>query len=140
VTTLGYARSNTLNGKLGRGEPKEEQRHKVAFGVGLFDELCVGARGESGFEGEILILAQQILHPLEHNSTSLDGHTFLIERRKTLGNLVGVDELAAIEHLGQHSIGSGGFSRSITTGYDVEFSHINCKYSKIFYKSRAQAK
>ena len=58
---------------------------------------------------------QQVLRFKLVTKASGDLGTVGVERRQALGDFVAVDELLALQGLGQHRQGSGGFSRSVTT-------------------------
>lgn len=119
-TPGGYA----FDGLLGCRQPEVEQRHEVAFGMGLFDESYVRTGGQRGFKCEVGSFRQQVVHALEHQPACFNRHAAGVERRESPGYLVGIDEFATAEHLRQYGVGRGGFSRAVASGYDVEMRHI----------------
>ena len=124
VTALAHPRCDAHDSQFRRGKPEEKQRNEVPHRVSLIDELHIGARGERRLEGEVLAGDQQVVHALQHQPPRVDSDAFGVERREALGDFVGIDEFAAVEHLRQHCIGSRCLTGAVASRYDVEFRHV----------------
>ena len=102
---------------------KKEQHCKLAFRLRPLHEFHIGTGRQRRFKCKILAFGQKIVHSLQHQPSGPDHHAFGIERRQPLCYFVGIDELPASQHFGQHGIGCSRFPCTVATRYDIEFRH-----------------
>jgi len=102
MTAVLHTLRHTLDGQVGALQPEVNQAGFVAFFAGLDDEGVVGFGGQGGFDGKVGFVTDKFLDARQHQAACGDLGTVGIERRETLGDFVAVDELLALQSLGQH--------------------------------------
>ena len=119
VAACRYSGAHAFDGELGRVQPEVEDRHGIALFVGAVNHAFEASGGQCGFDGEVFVSSEQVVHFQQHEFAGLDGCRVRAERGETLGEFVGVHELAASQHFRQQRIGGRGFPGSVTSRYDV---------------------
>ena len=109
--TLRYA----LDGQVGALQPEINQAGFVAFLTGFVDQGVVGFCSQGGLDGKVFFVSDEFLDARQHQATRGDLGTVGVERRQTLGDFVAVDELLALQRLGQNSQGGCGLPSSVAT-------------------------
>jgi len=108
----------------------------IPFPVRLPDKSGIRPGRKRGFKGEICAIIYQRPDPGKHQTSGFDDDIFRVERGKSPCDLVRIDKLPAMKHLRQYRVRSSCFPCAVTTGYDIQFRHLNsvseCKDTKFF--------
>lgn len=115
MTAVLHAFCHALDGQVGALQPEIDEAGFVAFLTCLVDEGVVGFGGQGGLDGKVFFVSDEFLDAREHQAACGDLGAVGVERRQTLGDLVAVDELLALQRLWQNSQGSGRLTCSIAT-------------------------
>ena len=101
--------------EFGRVQPEVQDCHGVSSFSGLVYHALEASGGQCGFDSEVFVSSEQVVHFQQHEFAGLDGCRVRTERGQALGEFVGVHELAASQHFRQQSIGGRGFPGSVTS-------------------------
>ena len=110
-----HAFSHALDGQVGALHPEIDEAGLVALLARSDDEGMVGFGGQGGLDGKVFFVSDEFLDARKHQAAGGDFGAVGVERRQTLGDLVAVDELLALQRLRQNSQGGGRLSRSVTS-------------------------
>ena len=112
-----------FNGKFRNTQPQEHQRDHIPAALGVHHDPCQGFGGEGGFDSEIFPSFKQLVHPFRHQLAGLDGRQRRIEWGEALCNLVGIDELLAVQQFRQQGVGCRRFPGAVAARYDEHRWH-----------------
>ena len=102
MTAMLHTLRHTLDGQIGALQPEINEAGLVAFFAGFFDECMIGFCGQGGFNGEIYFVGNVFLDACQHQAACCDLGAVGVERRQALGDFVAIDELLALQRLGQN--------------------------------------
>ena len=115
MTAMLHSLSHTLDGQFGTLQPEIDKAGFVALFACLDDEGVIGFGSQGGFDGKVNFVSDVFFDARQHQATCGDLGTVRVERRQTFGDFVAVDELLALQCLGQNSQGGCGLASSVTT-------------------------
>ena len=95
---------HTLDSKLRRIKPEEEQRNPVTLFLCAMHKVYIRLGGQGRLYSKGFIPFEQLLYALQHKTAGLYGNIAGIEGGEPMGNLIGIDKLSAVENIRQHSI------------------------------------
>lgn len=96
--------AHAFDGEFGRVQPEVEDGHGVALFARFVDHALEASGGQCGFDGEVFVPPEEVVHFQQHEFAGLDGCRVRAEWGETLGEFVGVHELAASQHFRQQRI------------------------------------
>ena len=91
--------AHAFDGEFGRVQPKVEDGHGVALFARLVDHALEASGGQCGFDGEVFVPPEEVVHFQQHQFAGLDGCRVGAERGEDLGEFVGIQELDVAQHV-----------------------------------------
>ena len=115
MTAMLHSFRHAFDGQFGTLQPKIDEAGFVALFACLKDKGVIGFGSQSGFDGKINFVSDVFFDACQHQATCGDLGTVGVERRQTFSDFVAVDELLALQRLGQNSQGGCGLSSSVAS-------------------------
>ena len=120
MSSLADALPDTGDGLSGTGKPEVLQLNAVALGPRLFEELDVGQSAQRGLDGKRFAMLNARTKVGEQQSRGSHSSGTGCQRRKTAGNLIGVQEAQALHFPRQKLAGKSGLAGTVAAANHVD--------------------
>src|SRR3954452_16331548 len=111
---------NSFQGELRVGQPQKKQMYPISILYQPGYQGCLTAPRQGRLGSEIDAGSAQILDPLQHEPSRLDGQALRVEGREAGGDQVGVDEFLAVRIVREEQTGEGALARAVRTRDDID--------------------